>query len=423
MRLLSVAEFILIFVSFTIALLHLFNLKQQTQKIQIALSQLLIRLDERDKSLKDLRDHLIQLLSDQQREQANQRQQFDASQLNTLKTLQESLQLGMTDIRKQVTSTLNNHAAQISKQIDKLTTETDHRLKEISSSVDKRLADGFEKTTATFTDIIKRLALIDEAQKKITELSLNVVSLQEILADKKSRGAFGEVQLNHLIKNILPDQSYQLQYTLSNDKRADAILFLPEPTGNIVIDAKFPLESYRRYIDIPHSQERKNAEQQFRLDVKKHIQDISDRYIIQNETADGAVMFIPAEAIFAEIHSRFPEVIDFAHSLRVWLVSPTTLVAILNTARAVLKDALTRKQIHIIQEHLVLLGKDFERFQKRMDNLAKHIQLAHQDVEEVHKSSKKLTTRFNKIERVELSKSNEVIAQPSVLSDYLEEES
>lgn len=373
------------------------------------IEQLIIRLDEREKTLNDLRDHLLKLLQEQQKQQNEQRLQFDSHQFNTLKALQESLQLGMSDIRKQITDTLNNHAEQINKKMEKLTSDTDLRLKEISLQVDKRLADGFEKTTATFTDIIKRLALIDEAQKKITELSMNVVSLQEVLVDKRSRGAFGEVQLNQLIQNILPEQSFQFQYTLSNDKRADAILFLPPPTGNIVIDAKFPLESYRRYTDIALSdQDRKNAEQQFRIDIRKHIQDISEKYIITGETSDGAVMFLPAEAIFADVHSRFPEIIDFAHKLRVWLVSPTTLVAVLNTARAVLKDAATRKQIHIIQEHLIHLGKDFDRFQRRIDNLAKHIQMAHQDVEEVHKSSKKITNRFIKIEKVDLTKDNDV---------------
>ncbi len=370
---------------------------------QKILDQFLVRLEERDKNLNDLRDYLFRLFSEQQKANSEQRSQFDAHQINAFKMLQESLQNGMSDIRKQISETLNNNTNLVSQKMDKLTNDTDQRLKEISLQVDKRLADGFEKTTATFIDIIKRLALIDEAQKKITELSLNVVSLQEILVDKRSRGAFGEVQLHHLVKNVLPDCAYQLQFTLSNDKRADAILFLPEPTGNIVIDAKFPLESYRRYTDInlPES-DRKNAEQQFRIDVKKHIENIHEKYIIPGETSDGAMMFLPAEAIFAEIHSRFPEIIDLAHSLHVWLVSPTTMVAILNTARAVLKDAATRQQIHIIQEHLVLLGKDFDRFQKRINNLAKHIQMAYQDVEEVHKSSKKLTNRFIKIEKVEL---------------------
>ncbi len=395
----------LILLGLILGSLHLKKIFQASQINQKLAEQLLVRLDERDRNILELRDHLLRLLSEAQKEQVEQRTQFDQHQLKTLKTLQDSLTLGMTDIRQQLNEALANHGELISKKMDKLTTDTDNKLKEISQQVDKRLTDGFEKTTATFTDIIKRLALIDEAQKKITELSMNVVSLQEVLADKRSRGAFGEVQLNHLIQNFMPEQTYQLQFTLSNEKRADAILFLPDPTGNIVIDAKFPLESYRRYTDIASSEpERKQAEQQFRTDVRKHIVDISSRYIIPGETSDGAMMFIPAEAIFAEIHSNYPELIDYAHSLRVWLVSPTTLVAILNTARAVLKDAATRRQVHIIQEHLVQLGKDFDRFQKRIDNLAKHIQQAHQDVEEVHKSSKKLTSRFTKIEKVELDK-------------------
>lgn len=390
-------------IGLTLIYLRLTKLDQLTQTNKNIAEQFLIRLDERDKNIQELRDHLLRLITQSQKEQTEQRQIFDQHQLKTLKTLQDSLSLGMSDVRQQLNEALNNHGELISKQMEKLTAETDKKLKEISLQVEKRLSDGFEKTTATFTDIIKRLALIDEAQKKITELSLNVVSLQEVLADKRSRGAFGEVQLNHLIMNFMPERTYALQFTLSNDKRADAILFLPDPTGHIVIDAKFPLESYRRYTDITLSEiERKQGEQQFRSDVRKHITDISSRYIIPNETADGAMMFIPAEAIFAEIHSNYPDIIDFAHNERVWLVSPTTLVAILNTARAVLKDAATRKQVHIIQEHLVLLGKDFERFQKRIDNLAKHIEQAHQDVEEVHKSSRKLTSRFNKIEKVEL---------------------
>lgn len=404
MNIALIFEAISLLASIVVLAILIYTQKTSSKTLR-ASEQFLIRLDERDKNIQELRDHLIRLMSEAQKEQSEQRTQFDAHQFNTLKVLQESLQSGMSEIRKQINEALNNHSDLIGKKMDKLTSDTDARLKDISQQVDKRLTDGFEKTTATFTDIIKRLALIDEAQKKITELSTNVVSLQEVLVDKRSRGAFGEVQLNHLIMNVLPEQTYKTQYTLSNDRRADAILFLPEPTGNIVIDAKFPLESYRKCNDLTLSDlERKNAEQQFRIDVKKHIQDISERYILPGETSDGAMMFIPAEAIFAEIHSKLPEIVDFAHNLRVWLVSPTTLVAILNTARAVLKDAATRKQIHIIQEHLVLLGKDFDRFQKRIDNLAKHIQQAHQDVEEVHKSSKKLTNRFIKIEKVELDK-------------------
>ena len=326
-------------------------------------------------------------------------------QIKSLTTLQDSLRQSFQDIRLQMLGTLSQHAEHLGKSVDKLTTEVHERLKEISGQVDKRLSEGFEKTTETFTDVIKRLTIIDEAQKKITELSSNVVSLQEVLSDKRSRGAFGEVQLNALIRNMLPESHFKLQHTLSNGKRVDCLLLLPEPTGHIAIDSKFPLESYRllNHKDISTS-DKQLAEQQFKQDIKKHILDIAQKYILEGETSEGAVMFIPAEAIFSDIHAHYPELIELAHKERVWLVSPTTMMAILTTARAVLKDAATRKQVHIIQEHLVALSKDFKRFQERMDKLSIHIHQAHQDVELVHKSSQKITHRFIKIEGVELPK-------------------
>lgn len=361
-------------------------------------------LQERLQQQNQQRNDIQQLLKEQQQEQQQQRQRFDEHQIKSLTIIQESLQKAMEEIRKQVTATLNQHTENLSKRVDNLTEQTQQKLKEISGEVDKQLAKGFEKTTATFTDVIKRLTIIDEAQKKITELSGNVVSLQEVLSDKRSRGAFGEVQLSALIRNVLPEQHFSLQHTLSNGKRADCILFLPEPTGNVVIDAKFPLESYRQMTDEQlATSERQIAERQFKLDIQKHIKDIGDKYIIPGETSDGAVMFIPAEAVFAEIHAHYPELVETAHRAHVWLVSPTTMMAILTTARAVLKDAATRKQVHIIQEHLVALSKDFDRFQTRMDNLARHISQAHDDVEKVHKSSQKISGRFNKIEKVELT--------------------
>ena len=302
------------------------------------------------------------------------RTDFDKRQMEVLKILQDSLQQGRKEINEQ--------------------------LKLLGGQVEKRLTDGFEKTTATFTDIVKRLALIDEAQKKITELSGNVVSLQSLLSDKRSRGAFGEVQLEALIRNVMPEQNFSFQYTLSNDKRADCMLFLPEPTGNIAIDAKFPLENYQRLMDIKSSDaDKKIAEQQFKQDIKHHINTIAEKYIIANETCDGAIMFIPAESIFAEIHSHYPELVALSHKHKVWLVSPTTMMAILTTARAVLKDDATRKQVHIIQEHLSFLAKDFGRFQKRMDGLQRHIEQAHEDVSQVNASARKITSRFGKIEK------------------------
>jgi DNA recombination protein RmuC len=277
------------------------------------------------------------------------------------------------------------------------------RLNDISGQVEYRLNKGFEKTTETFTDVVKRLALIDEAQKRITELSSNVVSLQEVLTDKRSRGAFGEVQMAGLIGNVMPEGSYELQYTLSNKTRVDCMMFLPEPTGHIAIDSKFPLDSFQKMMDDEASDaDRVAAERQFRLDIKKHIKDISDKYIIPDETADGAIMFIPAEAVFAEIHAHQPQLVEEAQRARVWMVSPTTLMAVLTTARAVLKDSATRKQIHVIQEHLVTLAKDFDRFRVRMDNLSKHIKQANKDVDLVHVTAGKISSRFEKIEKVEI---------------------
>lgn len=381
----------------------------------------IVLMNERTKQLFSQRKEITQLLQDQQTAQQSARQQFDQHQIQSLKLIQDSMQNATNDMRNQVATLLNQNTQRLTEQFDKLTQTTREKLNDISTEVNKQLSSGFEKTTTTFLDVVKRLAIIDEAQKKITELSSNVVSLQEILSDKRSRGAFGEVQLSALLHNMLSEKNFALQHTLSNGKRADCLLYLPEPTGNMVIDAKFPLENFRKLQNGQLTEsEKKLVETQFRIDIKKHIQDISEKYIIPGETSDGAMLFIPAEAVFAEIHAHFDDLVEFAQQKRVWLASPTTMMAILTTARAVLKDAATRQQIHIIQEHLVGLGKDFDRFQKRMDDLAKHISQANQDVELVHKSSQKLTSRFQKIEKVEIG--NNVPSIQSLKSEMMENE-
>src|SRR3989338_2736335 len=354
-----------------------------------------------------LTQQIIDLQTQLKNDMGEYRQQTDAHQIKALTLLQESLNKGFETITHRMNSTLISNTELLSKRVEKLTENTDQHLKDISGQVEKRLKEGFEKTTATFADVLTRLALIDEAQKKITELSINVVSLQEILADKRARGAFGEVQLSALIHNAIPPTHVKMQHELSNGKRADCFLLLPEPTGNIVIDAKFPLETYRQMTNPQLGEsDKRQAEKQFRQDVKKHIHDIAEKYIVPNETADGAIMFIPAEAIFAEVHCNYPDLIEEAHKLRVWLVSPSTLMAILTTARAVIKDDATRKQIHIIQEHLNYLAHDFNRFQDGMNSLAKHIDQAHGDIQDVQTSAKKITSRFIKIERVDLEKND-----------------
>ncbi|STY29683.1 RmuC family protein [Legionella wadsworthii] len=324
-------------------------------------------------------------------------------QLRTQQLIHDTVQKQMTDVREQMSHSFKQHASSLTSHLQLLTEEIRNHLQNLTQQVNHKLTEGFEKTSTTFIDVVKRLTIIDEAQKKITELSSHVVSLQDVLLDKKARGAFGEVQLATLISNMIPPNHFAMQYTLSNQKRADCILFLPEPTGNVVIDAKFPLETYQRLINVDAgSVEKKSMQQQFRQDIQKHIKDIAEKYIIPNETTDGAMMFIPAESIFAEIHANYPDLISLSQRLKVWLVSPSTLMAVLTTAKAVLKDDATRKQVHIIQKHLQALADDFQRFEKRMDKLSKHINLAHQDVNEVNTSAKKITSRFQKIESVDI---------------------
>lgn len=315
-----------------------------------------------------------------------------AQHLQYQKSLQDTLR-----------ESLSHHAQELSKSVANLTKTAEDKLQQVNQVVETRLNEGFAKTTETFADIAKRLILIDEAQRKLTDLSNNVLSLQEILADKKSRGAFGEIQLNNLVKNLLPTANFALQHQLSNGMRCDCILFLPAPTGNVVIDAKFPLENFQRYNTIDVAEvDKKKYMQAFNQDVKKHIQDIAIKYIIPGETANGAIMFIPAEAIFAEIHSKFPDLVALAHEKSVWLASPTTVMAILTTASAVLKDSATREHVHFIQEHLRLLAKDFTLFNERMDKLTRHLELANTDAKEIHTSASKISKRFNAIEKVEI---------------------
>jgi len=303
-----------------------------------------------------------------------------------------------------INDTMLKATTTLSLSIESLSKAVDNRLEQIGGKVSERLDEGFKKTNQTFVDVMARLATIDEAQKKIDGLTTNVVSLQELLGDKRSRGAFGEVQLEALVRNVLPVNSYAMQHTFENGTRADCALFLPEPTGTVAVDSKFPLENYHRMFDNKLAEaEQLLAEKQFKLDVKKHVDDIAKKYIISNVTSDGAVMFIPAEAVFAELHAYHQDVIEYAMNKRVWVVSPTTLMAVLNTARAVLKDVETRKQVHVIKEELAKLSKDFGRFDQRMKKLADNIRQAHEHAQDVHISSQKITQRFAKIERVELA--------------------
>jgi len=357
-----------------------------------------------------------------------QSQSPEAIMLKALEEKHREMIVGLNDSLNKLTDRLNLALAEQGKiqgeiirdTMDNATNQLKNllnmRLQDIDSKVKESLEEGFKKTNDTFDRVMKQLSTIDEAQKKIDGLTTNIVSFQELLGDKKSRGAFGEVQLEGLVRNALPPDAFSMQHTLSNGNRADCVLFLPEPTGSVAIDSKFPLESYRKMLDtsLPPD-EIKNAQKQFKLDIKKHIHDIASKYIISNETSDGAVMFIPAEAVFSEIHAYHSDLIEEAMSQRVWLVSPTTLMAVLNTARAVLKDVETRKQVHIIKAELGRLGQEFERFDVRMKKLADNIRQAHEHAQDVHVTSQKISRRFSQIERVELKD------DPNALLEFEEE--
>ena len=344
----------------------------------------------------------------------------NSSLAQTRETVLETLHKTLSEQGKSQQSLINDTMLKatttLTQSVESLGKIVDARLEQIGGKVSERLDEGFKKTNETFISVMERLATIDEAQKKIDGLTVNMVSLQELLGDKRSRGAYGEVQLEGLVRNALPPDSFKMQHTFSNDMRVDCALFLPEPTGTVAVDSKFPLENYHKMFDSSLSEAAQNlAEKQFKLDIKKHVDDIAAKYIIPNVTSDGAVMFIPAEAVFAEIHAYHPEIIDYAMNKRVWLVSPTTLMAVLNTARAVLKDVEMRKQVHIIKDELGKLSKDFERFDVRMKKLADNIRQAHENAQDVHVSSQKITNRFKQIERVELSN------QPTDLLDAIDD--
>ena len=367
--------------------------------------------------LKQSRDALLALQLSQTEELASNREvliqrlasltvdmqtKHDALRTEMLTTLMHTLGEQSRAEQELLQSSLRTITQQVTGTIETLTRVVDGRLEQISGKVNERLDEGFKKTNETFANVMARLATIDEAQKKIDGLTTNMVSLQELLGDKRARGAFGEVQLEALVRNLLPSVAYEFQYTLSNGTRADCVLKLPEPTGLVAVDAKFPLENYHRMFDSDVSElERASASRQFRLDLRKHIEDIGQKYIIANETSDGAVLFLPAEAVFAEIHAHHAEIVDLAMQKRVWIVSPTTMMAVLNTARAVIKDVETRRQVHIIKDELGKLAKEFGRFDQRMRKLADHIRQAHQDAEDVRMTSDKITRRFAQIERVE----------------------
>lgn len=279
-------------------------------------------------------------------------------------------------------------------------------LEERLDTVAKRLGDGLqhqtEKTGETLAQVQARLAVIDQAQKNLAEMSEQMVGLQDILSNKQARGAFGEVQLQDLVTNALPPSAYQFQATLSGGKRPDCLLTLPNPPGSIVIDAKFPLDSYERLRNAKDDGAKLQASRDFSTDVRAHVKAIADKYIIPGETAESALMFLPSEAVYAELHANFRPVVEESFKRKVWIVSPTTLMATLNTVRAVLKDARMREQAGVIQKEVMTLLEDIGRLDSRVENLEKHFDQAARDIDQIKTSSKKIVSRADKIDAIQL---------------------
>ena len=272
------------------------------------------------------------------------------------------------------------------------------RLGQVSERMNENLQGSARRTAQSLGDLQQRLVAIDKAQDNITKLSGDVLTLQDILSNKQTRGAFGEIQLTDIVSKALPKDSYELQHTLSNGKRADCLIHLPNPPGPICIDSKFPLEAYEALRNASSDWEVNEAAKLLRSSVKKHIKDISERYILDGETADGALMFLPSEAVYAELHANFPELVRDGFAARVWIVSPTTCMATLNTMRAILKDARMREQAGAIRRELGLLFADVDRLGTRVENLDRHFGQASKDIADIKISADKAGRRARRLD-------------------------
>ena len=274
----------------------------------------------------------------------------------------------------------------------------EQRLQAVTVQMNENLSGTSRRTAQSLGELQQRLQAIDKAQDNITKLSGDVLSLQDILSNKQTRGAFGEIQLADIVSKALPSDSYTMQATLSNGKRADCLIHLPNPPGPIVVDAKFPLEAYEKLRSAATDWEVKDAARQLRQSVRAHIKAISEKYLIEGETADGALMFLPSEAVYAELHANFPEVVRDGFAARVWIVSPTTCMATLNTMRAILKDARMRAQAGAIRKELSMLFQDVERLGTRVENLDRHFGQAAKDVADIRISAEKAGRRARRLD-------------------------
>ena len=389
------------------------NLLEGINNLQNKLSEnnekLLLRFNQLGQNLSGTMNDNNQLLSKNHTENS---QLLTSSMNNNIQKLSVRLNENntaltgvMTENNQNLTKNINEFKDGLTKNInenfEKLSQKIENRLDVMNMKVEERLSKGFEETTKTFGNVLERLSKIDEAQKKIEALSSNVVSLQDILTDKKSRGIFGEIQLYQILSSVFGeknDKLYQKQYKLSNGTIVDSIIFTPEPLGNIAVDSKFPLENYRKMYNNDLSQiERENARKDFVTDLKKHIDAISSKYIIKNETSEQAILFLPAEAIFAEINAYHTDIIEYAYRKNVRIASPTTLISVLTVIQVMMTNLERDKYANIIQQELEKLNVEFTRYRTRWDNLQKDIEKVSKDVKEINTTSNKISKRFTEI--------------------------
>lgn len=306
----------------------------------------------------------------------------------------------------------DNLNGDISKKFKELNDQIEYKMNQINSKVESRLDEGFERTSKTFTSIVERLTKIDEAQKNIDKLSSEVVSLQNILTDKKTRGTFGEIQLNHILESIFGEGNrgvFETQVKLENGKIVDALIHLPDCMGDLAIDSKFPLENYRRMVDKELSEtERNNARKAFKKDVKIHVDNIQEKYIIPSVTGEQAILFIPAEAIFAEINAYHQDLVDYAQRQKVWIASPTTLMSLLTTVQLMLRNVERDKHTKVIQEELIKLGEEFKRYQDRWNKLSRSIDTVNSDVKNIHITTDKIGRKFESISNVNFDTNDKI---------------
>lgn len=311
-----------------------------------------------------------------------------------------------TSVVKEIGDFKTTFSKDLGNDFSSLSEKIENKLGIINDKVNERLDENFKNSNKTFMSVLERLAKIDEAQKKIDNLSSDIVSLQSVLTDKKTRGIFGEINLKNILVSVFGENTqniYKLQYTFENGAIADCVLFAPEPLGIIAIDSKFPLENYQQMVDKKNTSAiRDNAFKQFKLDVKKHIDAISEKYIINGVTSDQAIMFLPAEAIFAEINAYHQDIIEYAYKKKVWITSPTTLISTLTTIQVIVKNIERDKYATVIHKELSVLSEEFGRYKDRWDKLYRSIETVSKDAKDIYTTTDKITKRFETINQVKI---------------------